>query len=211
MVLAVWMALRLSDFPGEDAAHRPSLRQVFALPGLRQVLTLTLCFVLAHNVLYTYIAPLLNRAGLADQTDRVLLTFGITGLVSILVTGALIDRHLRLMTGLAILLFAGAAILLGISVAPVVIYASTAAWGLGFGGAATLFQTASARATGSSADVAQAMIVTAWNLAIAGGAILGGALLDQFGPRSLPWTAVALLVVAGTTILPRKRETVSRA
>ena len=211
MALASWMALRLPDFPGEDGSDRPSLRQVFALQSLRQVLALTLCFVLAHNILYTYIAPLLARAGLAAQTDRVLLAFGIPGLVSILVTGALVDRHLRLLTGVTVFLFAGAAILLGLSVNPVVIYASAAVWGLGFGGAATLFQTASARAAGNSADVAQAMIVTAWNLAIAGGAILGGALLDQFSARSLPWTAVVLLFVAASTILPRRRKAVAAA
>lgn len=211
IALAAWMALRLPDFPGEDEAHRPSLRQVFALQRLRQVLALTLCFVLAHNILYTYIAPLLARAGLAAQTDRVLLAFGVAGLVSILVTGSLIDRHLRVLTSVAVFLFAGAAILLGLSGNPVVIYASAAVWGLGFGGAATLFQTASARAAGSSADVAQAMIVTAWNLAIAGGAIMGGAWLDQFGARSLPWAAVALLFVAASTMLPRPRRAVAAA
>ncbi|MBO9726710.1 MAG: MFS transporter [Novosphingobium sp.] len=206
IALAAWMALRVPDFPGEDAAHRPSLRQVLTLPGLRQVLILTLCFVLAHNILYTYIAPLLTRREMVEQTDRVLLTFGIAGLVSILVTGALIDRHLRLLTGVAVFLFAGAAILLGLSMNPVAIYASAAIWGLGFGGAATLFQTASARAADNSADVAQAMIVTTWNLAIASGAILGGALLDQFGARSLPETAFVLLAAAAAAVLPRTRS-----
>ncbi|MBT2245969.1 hypothetical protein JQK15_20875 [Sphingobium sp. BHU LFT2] len=53
-------------------------------------------------------------------------------------------------------------------------------------------------AAGPAFDVAQAMIVTAWNLAIAGGALLGGTLLDQFGATSLPWVACMLLVMAST-------------
>ncbi|WP_334184071.1 hypothetical protein [Novosphingobium sp.] len=73
------------------------------------------------------------------------------------------------------------------------------------------FQTASVRVAGSSTDVAQAMIVTAWNLAIAGVAILGGALLDRYGARSLPWTALALLVAAAATRPPLRREAVARA
>ncbi len=196
LALAGWMAMHLPDFPGEEAVDRPSLGQVLTLPGVRPVLLLTLCFVLAHNILYTYIAPLLARADLADQTDRVLLAFGIAGLVSIVVTGVLIDRHLRLLTGLCILLFAGGAILFGTESTPFAIYTATLIWGLGFGGAATLFQTASARAAGDAADVAQAMIVTAWNLAIAGGAVLGGAMLDGLGAEWLPWAAVALLALA---------------
>ncbi|AOM39769.1 hypothetical protein A9255_03755 [Xenorhabdus hominickii] len=54
-----------------------------------------------------------------------------------------------------------------------VIYLSVALWGLTFGGAATLLQTASADAAGDGADVAQSMVVTAWNLTIAGGGIIG--------------------------------------
>lgn len=202
ILLAAWMALRLPDFSGEESTHRPSLRQVFVLPGVRPVLLLTLSFVLAHNILYTYIAPLLAEADLASRTDLVLLAFGVAGLVSIVVTGLLIDRHLRLLTGICVALFAIAATMLGTSSSVPLIYAAVLAWGLGFGGAATLFQTASARAAGSAADVAQAMIVTAWNLAIAGGAIGGGLVLDQVRASALPWFALVLLVVAATTLMP---------
>ena len=206
VVLAGWMALRLPDFPGEDAVDRPSLGRVFVLPGVRPVLLLTLAVVLAHNILYTYIAPLLARAGMPRQIDRVLLAFGVAGLVSIVLTGMLVDRHLRLLTGIGIVLFASAVMLLAASVEPIGVYAAAAAWGLGFGGAATVLQTASARAAGASADIAQAMIVTAWNLAIAGGAVVGGYLLDGFGASALPWAALLLLAVAGITALRPARS-----
>jgi len=207
VMLAGWIALRLPDFAGEDASGRPSLGRVFVLPGVRSVLLLTLAFVLAHNILYTYIAPLLARAGMPAQIDRVLLAFGVGGLVSIVLTGILVDRHLRLLTGIGIVLFVSAATLLAAPVEPIGVYAAAAAWGLGFGGAATVLQTASARAAGASADIAQAMIVTAWNLAIAGGAVVGGSLLDGFGAGALPWAALLLLVVAGiTAVKPVQRR-----
>ena len=60
--------------------------------------------------------------------------------------------------------------LIGDGNSPFLVYIAVTVWGLTFGGAATLLQTA-------SADVAQAMLATAWNSAIAGGGIVGGVLL----------------------------------
>ncbi|MGL4290466.1 MAG: MFS transporter, partial [Phreatobacter sp.] len=61
------------------------------------------------------------------------------------------------------------------------------------GGVATLFQTASAKTAGEAADVAQSMIVTVWNIAIAGGGLAGGLLLETSGIAALPWALVILL------------------
>lgn len=69
-------------------------------------------------------------------------------------------------------------------------------WGLTFGGAPTLLQTAIADAAGESSDVAQSMLVTVFNLAVAGGGAVGGVLLVRFGPGSFPWTALLLAVAA---------------
>jgi predicted MFS family arabinose efflux permease len=69
-------------------------------------------------------------------------------------------------------------------------------WGLTFGGAATLLQTAIAAAGGESADIAQSMLVTAWNLAIGGGGIVGGILLETTGVMSFPWVLFVLLALS---------------
>ena len=75
-----------------------------------------------------------------------------------------------------------------------IVHGAVAAWGLAFGGAATLFQTALAKAGGEAADVAQSMLVTAWNIAIAGGGLIGGLLLETLGARAFPPALLALLV-----------------
>ena len=67
-----------------------------------------------------------------------------------------------------------------------------AIWGV-FGGAATLFQTALAKTTNDMADIAQSMLVTVWNIAIAGGGIIGGFLLSNFGVRTFPFVILILL------------------
>jgi predicted MFS family arabinose efflux permease len=72
-------------------------------------------------------------------------------------------------------------------------FAALAAWGLAFGGAATLFQTALADAAAEEADVAQSMLVTTWNAAIAGGGIAGGVLLQVVGVVAFAPVLLALL------------------
>ncbi|WP_291672031.1 MFS transporter [Bosea sp. (in: a-proteobacteria)] len=151
--------------------------------------------MLAHNTLYTYIAPFLEPAGLKERTDVVLLVFGLASLLGIWITGALIDRWLRELVLASVALFGLAALALGLAGSvPAVIYGAVAAWGLAFGGAGTLFQTASAKAAGKAADVAQSMLVTTWNLAIAGGGIVGGLLLSGFGVAPFPWVLAVLLI-----------------
>ncbi|OTA18589.1 MFS transporter [Xenorhabdus beddingii] len=150
----------------------------------------------AHNILYTYIAPFLIPAGLSERVDFILLVFGIAALLGIWITGLLVDRYLRILVLLSLGVFALTAIMLGFGgKIPPVIYLGIALWGVTFGGAATLLQTASADAAGDGADVAQSMVVTAWNLAIAGGGIAGGVLLETSGVSSFPWVICILLLI----------------
>jgi len=207
LLLMLWVRIKLPDFAGQAAGKRLSLGHVFALPGVRSVLVVVLAFVLAHNILYTYIAPFLVTAGMADRTDLVLLVFGLTSLMGIWVVGALIDRHLRMMTLASTILFGLSAIALGMAAdTPAVVYAAVAAWGLAFGGVPTLFQTALADTAGEAADVAQSMLVTAWNLAIAGGGVAGGLLLAQFGGWAFPPAVLALLLVTLLVVGLAKRH-----
>lgn len=207
LVLMLWARLKLPDFAGQAAGRALSLRQVFTLPGVRPVLVAVLAFVLAHNVLYTYIAPFLSEAGMAQRTDAVLLVFGVASLLGIWIVGVLIDRRLRAMTLGSIGVFAMAALALGVARdVPGVVYVAVAAWGVAFGGSATLFQTALANVAGSAADVAQSMLVTAWNLAIAGGALVGGVLLERLGAGAFAPALVALLVVALGVVCAARRH-----
>lgn len=197
IVLILWVLAKVPDYPGQARGKGFSIGTVFMLPGIRSVLFVTLAYVLAHNILYTYIAPFLVPAGLADRVDLVLLIFGMAAIVSIWIVGILIDRWLRELVLASTVLFGLSALALGIAgTLPLVVYMSVAIWGLAFGGAATLFQTASAKTAGKATDVAQSMIVTVWNTAIAGGAIAGGLLLETFGVSSFSWGVLALLIAA---------------
>lgn len=194
VVLVFWVLAKVPDFPGQKQGQAFSLTSVLTIPGIRPVLFVIFAYVFAHNILYTYIAPFLAQAGITDRVDTVLLVFGVASLASIWITGVLIDRWLRELVLISIVLFALSAVALGIAgTVPVVVYASAAIWGLAFGGAATLFQTASAKTAGEAADVAQSMLVTTWNLAVAGGGIAGGLLLEGIGVGAFPFAVLALL------------------
>ncbi|OSM95431.1 MFS transporter [Lonsdalea populi] len=203
LVLMVWVRIKLPDFAGQAAGKRLSLGHVFTVPGVRLVLFVVLAFVLAHNILYTYIALFLAAAGMVERTDLVLLVFGVTSLLGIWIVGVLLERHLRALTLASTVVFGLSALALGVAGdVPFVVYAAVAAWGLAFGGAATLFQTALAKTAAKhgdgAADVAQSMLVTAWNTAIAGGGIVGGVLLERLGVGAF---APALLVLLAATLV----------
>jgi len=197
LVLLAWARWQLPDFAGERADKRLGLRQVLNLPGVRPVLWVTFTYVLAHNILYTYIAPLLVPAGIEADVDRVLLVFGLAAVLSIWLAGVLIDRWLRALLLISCALFGLIALALAFWInVPAVIYIAVALWGLAFGGLPALLQTALAQSAGESADAAQSMLVTVWNLGIAGGGLAGGVLLQGWGATAFPWAVVLLMLLA---------------
>lgn len=197
LALVGWICATVPSFPGSQKTDRLSLGQVLRMPGVAAVLLVTLTFALAHNILYTYIAPFLTHFGLGERIDVVLLVFGMTSLLSIWLIGIFIDRRLRMSMIISCVLFGVAAILLAIFAAQGwLVYVAISLWGLAFGGAATLLQTASAEVSGEAGDVAQSLIVTCWNIGIAGGGIFGGLLLSAVGPTILPQVVLVLVLPA---------------
>ncbi|OKI99197.1 MFS transporter [Kitasatospora sp. CB01950] len=190
--LLLWLAAAVPDAPGRRAGRTEPLLGALRLPGVRPVLFVVGAFVLAHNVLYTYIAALLDHYGMADRRDLVLLVLGLASVAGLAVTGALVDRRLRHLTLAATtaVLAALGLLLLPTPAAPLVLLAA-ALWGLGWGAVAPLFQTAAADAGG---DRAQTLLVATWNTSMGLGGAVGGLLLDLSGPGAFPWFALALLL-----------------
>ncbi|EGH96513.1 MULTISPECIES: MFS transporter [Pseudomonas syringae group] len=197
LLLIVWVLVKVPDYPGQSSSQRMALRQVFFTPGVRSVLGVVFTWMLAHNILYTYVAPFVSGAGLASDVDWVLLTFGIAALAGIWVTGRLVDRHLRKTVLASLATFAAVSVFLGVfSGSAPAVYLGVFIWGLTFGGAATLLQTALADSAGEGADVALSMNVVVWNSAIAGGGLLGGVLLGHWGVGVFPWVLLVLSVLS---------------
>lgn len=195
VLLIFWVLAKVPDYPGQSAGESRPMRAVFNTPGVRPVLATVILWMLAHNVLYTFIAPFIAQAGLAGRVDTVLLTFGVAALFGIVAVGRVVDTGLRVSVLSSLAVFALVALFFILAAAePAAIYLGVALWGLTFGGAATLLQTALADSAGAGADVALSMNVVAWNSAIAGAGVLGGVLLDAWGAGAFPWAVLALSV-----------------
>lgn len=195
--LVVWVLVKVPDYPPQPAHQRLSLGKVLTTPGVRPVLAVVISWMLAHNILYTYIAPFLVPVGLANRVDLVLLVFGVAALAGIWLTARLVEPLLRKTVLVSLGTFAVICVVFGLPGSqPEVIYLGVAVWGLSFGGAATLLQTALADAAGDGADVAMSLNVVAWNSAIAGSGVVGGVLLDRWGVGSYPWAMLVLVIAA---------------
>lgn len=192
VLLVVWILASVPDYPGQRPENREPILGAIKLPGVVAVLFVVAAYVLAHNILYTYIATFLDDNGMGEARDVVLLVFGIASMVSIFITGALVDRRLRTLTIASTVLFLVASGMLAVLAdSAAVVYVAMVLWGLGWGGVATLLQTA---VTDAGGDRAQALLVTTWNSFMAAGGAVGGILLGFLGPTSFPWSVLALLV-----------------
>ncbi|WP_330451314.1 MULTISPECIES: MFS transporter [unclassified Streptomyces] len=202
-----WVLVAVPNLPGQPVENRFRISQVLTIPGLRLILLALATYMVAHNLLYTYITDLLSHIGMAGQTGWVLFTFGVTSVLSVLVVGAHIDRHLRGLTVSSTVLFGAGVLVLGaVSGTPLLVYVAVAAWGFAFGSSPSLFVGAAINATREAADVAQSITITVFSVSIAIGSLLGGLLIAGLGTASLPWAALALLVAAAVTVFGGKRH-----
>ena len=204
VVLLAWIGVSVPDAPGQKAGKRQPILRALRLPGVVSVLFVVAAYVLAHNILYTYIASFLDEYDMGGRRGIVLLVFGAASVVSIVVTGALVDRRLRQLTVASVALFIVAAVMLVlVAESEIAVYASMVLWGLGWGGVATLLQTA---VTDAGGDRGQALLVTTWNSFTAVGGAVGGVLLDGMGPASFPWSVLLLLVPALVVVVASRRH-----
>ncbi|MFF1903521.1 MFS transporter [Kitasatospora sp. NPDC058218] len=210
-VLAVALAavaLRgLPKLPGEPPRGGAGLLAALRTPGIAAVNLASVTMVVGFYVLYTYIAPFVDRAGLGVSAGTVLFVFGLGSMLGVWIAGATADRALRTAT-VGLLLLATLALaafgLFGRSTPAVL--AAAALWGVSHGGIPTLMQTAGVKAAPKDPDTANSLWVTGWNVAMAVGSLLGATVLASSGTAALPWTAAALLAAATLTAVLARRH-----
>jgi len=201
LLLLLWIRLGVPDVAGDRTSESTSVLGVLRKPGVWPVMFVALAWMLGHNAIYTYVAPFFKGTGLEPSVDLVLFVFGVAALIGLAVVGKLVDTKLRVCTIVALAGFAvAAAVLAAAHRLPAISFVGVAAWGLAFGGASPLLNTAAADVAGDDADVVLAMVTTFWNASIAAGSVIGALLLARIGVESLPLamlgsTLVALAVV----------------
>jgi predicted MFS family arabinose efflux permease len=197
-----WILVTLPNLPGQPAAERVKVSQVLAIPGLRTILLSLIAYVVAHNILYTYVTDFLAYLGMGGQAGWVLFAFGVTSVLSVVVVGAHIDRHLgKLIVGSTLLFGLSVLVLAVFSGVSALVYIAVAAWGFAFGSSPSLFFHGVIDATKAASDVAQSITVTVYSSSIALGGFLGGLLVANLGAASITWSALVLLVAAGAAVI----------
>lgn len=203
----VWVLSVVPNFPGQEKSLRTSPLKTLALPGIAPIVITSVLYITAQILIYTYVAAFLNPLGMSTSVGAVLLVFGLAALLGLWGVGLMIDRHLRRMMIGSVLLFAlGMLVLATLSQTPALVFVAVAAWGIAFGGSGSIQQTALTNAAGSAVDTAQAVLVTGWNLGIAAGGVLGGIVLANGGPSTLPWATLALLVPVFVVVVMSRRH-----
>jgi predicted MFS family arabinose efflux permease len=181
------------DAAGLPPTGRLPLGRVLGLRGVPIVLVVIVVWMLAHSIIYTFIAPYLRTTGTGITPDLMLLVYGVASLGGVAMVGVLLDRHPRALLHLSAATFtaAGVVLLVGHASAPAILVAAVL-WGVSFGGASPQLQHALTRVGGDDADIANSFLPVAFNLAIFGAGILGGLLLTAGGGLILPAAMAAL-------------------
>src|SRR5947208_1597530 len=80
--IALAIAL-VPDAPGQAAHTRAPLRRVITIPGVLPVLAIITTWMVAHNTVYTYLAPYLHDTGTPLPIGVALVTFGFAALIGL--------------------------------------------------------------------------------------------------------------------------------
>ncbi|QHC65646.1 MFS transporter [Rathayibacter sp. VKM Ac-2759] len=202
------IALFVPDAPGQPktAAGSLPLARVLAMPGVGVVCLVIVVWMLAHNTIYTYIAPFLREGGSGLGPDLVLLVYGVSSIIGVAITAAVIDRFPRALLHGSVAVFIAAGLLLLVGrAAPAAVLAASVLWGVSFGGASAQLQSALSRSGRENSDVANSFLPVAFNLAIFAAGIVGAVLLESVGALVLAGLMAALGALALVITLAGRR------
>lgn len=201
LLVQLWL---LPAMPPARAIRARDLLTPFTRPLARVGLLVVLFMIAGHFAAYTYLKPLLQQVfGLApNAVSGLLLVYGAVGFVGTFVGGSLVARSVRGTMLLATLLLATALLLStllshGLVPAAVVVLV----WGLGFGLVPVAATGWMLDALPDAQEAGQALLVSAFQIAIATGALLGGLVVDGWGiTRTMGMSGMLLLAAAGVVL-----------
>jgi predicted MFS family arabinose efflux permease len=210
------LVVQLAALPALPPRDRPDLRvlgELLARPPVRVALLAVLLVISGHFAGFTYIRPLMEQVTRLSvgSISAVLLGYGIGGFFGNFAGGWLAQRSERraiVCGGVAIAVLAASLLVAGRSV--VVTAIAVPLWGFAFGAFPVGFQTWIVRAAPDQAEGAGGLLVAAFQIAIASGAIGGGLLVDRIGALGGPGFAVVALTL-GTLLTLRHGPRPARA
>jgi DHA1 family purine ribonucleoside efflux pump-like MFS transporter len=201
VVALLTLLAQIATLPSLRPRGSSDLRVLGELLGrrsIRIVLLVVLLVISGHFAGFTYIRPLMENVTHLSigAISGILLGYGIGGFFGNLFGGWLAGRSERvavLFGSTLIALLAASLLMRGES--PLVAAVAITLWGFAFGAFPVGLQIWMVRAAPDQAEGASGLLVAAFQVAIASGAIGGGVLVDQFGALGGPLFAVIAMVL----------------
>ena len=209
-VLAVLTQLAaLPRMPADTASERDMFSQLLRRQGILPAIGAGMLIITGHSAGFTYVRPFLERvAGVGATTiSLIFLTLGVAGFVGNLVAGVAAERSARLSAGAAAFVIAAAtSILLASGHSPSVVFIGAALWGFGFGIIPISVQTLTVQVAPELAEGVGALTMSAFQVAIAVGAIIGGAVADRLGARAAIASCTIAALMGGVLMFSLARR-----
>jgi len=208
VVSVITLGVQVLALPALPPRDRPDLRVLAALlarGNVRVALLAVLLVISGHFAGFTYIRPLMENVTHLQVAaiSAILLGYGIGGFFGNFAGGFLAERSERLAVALGGAAIAALAVLLLVAGrSPIVTAGAVLLWGFAFGAFPVGFQTWITRAAPDQAEGAGGLLVAAFQIAIASGAVGGGMLVDHIGALGGPAFAAAALTL-GTLLTLR--------
>lgn len=195
-------AWALPALPPRDKPDLRALAELLRRPPVRVALLSVLLVIAGHFAGFTYVRPLMEQVAhlSVGAVSGVLLGYGVGGFFGNLAGGWVAERSERraIVAGGALIVVLAASLLLA-GHSAVITAIAIPAWGFAFGAFPVGFQTWITRAAPDHAEAAGGLLVAAFQVAIAAGAVGGGLLVDRFGALGGPAFALAT-ILPGTWI-----------
>ncbi|MFI6865852.1 MFS transporter [Nocardia sp. NPDC050406] len=192
------LVVLLPSIPARKTLEFADLPRVFTgNAGVRAGLALTFLIITGHFLAYTFVRPILHDDGIDHRmTGVLLLVFGVAGICGNFLAGALVAQHLRrTVVGIALLL---ATAMIVLALADHTVYTAAAAlvvWGLGYGAVPVTLQSWMLDAAGDDTEAGSSLFVSAFNLSIALGALVGGVAVNGLGTIGVLWLGAVLALL----------------
>jgi DHA1 family purine ribonucleoside efflux pump-like MFS transporter len=216
VVSVVTLIAQFVSLPSLPPRDRPDLRvmgRLLARTDIRIVMLAVILVISGHFAGFTYIRPLMeNITHLPVATiTAVLFGYGIGGFFGNFAGGFIAERSERhaIVAGGALIAALALTLLLG-GQSTVVTAIAVTLWGFAFGAFPVGFQTWMLRTAPDHAEGAGGLLVAAFQIAIASGAIGGGLLVDHVGAIGGPLFALAAITL-GTLLTLRHGPRPQRA
>jgi predicted MFS family arabinose efflux permease len=212
LLVLIAQMLTIPKLPPQASPNIGTLFELVRRPSIRLALIAVLLAISGHFAAFTYVRVFLEQVPALpiEMISLALLAYGIGGFFGNFAGAAIVERSIRVDVILGTLLISAtslALVLFGAS--PLFATVAVAFWGFAFGALPVGIQTWIVRAAPDQTEGASGLIVAAFQIAIAGGAVLGGVLVDHLGPAGgLGYCAVvafagAMLVLAsGRRVIP---------